>query len=1571
MTHKPPSANRSRAVLIASSTFTDAKFTDLHATARTARGLKKQLRDLSVWGISHGHCQVVDAHDCTREELLEIVREASQAAEECFVLYFGGHGVNVKGRLLLPLPHSSASETNTMLEFAELMQAVDAGGASSKLALIDCCHAGLAMGALPFEQHVHGEVPEGCYVIAACEANRTAKAPEDHEFTAFGRALLRCLANDGPPDQEFWTPAQLLARIDGLLTGEGYPQPVTNGSPVGELPWVNNRGYDQFYEPADLSVPAPHNGVRTPEQADRIRYLGPDPLPLPTPFLGREDLLGEVGRRVRAGQVLPVTGGELVGKSALLTALVDRADTLSPLPFPPVVLEIEPSSAAEQPLLEAIARALHQTLDDSDLSVVAERRADSLFGLVLPRQVKGRSLILVVKASRIDLSRPEVVRELDELLKQDVFRRAAVLVETGDPVELDGGRWWPRPVTVPELNTSDALLLIGDWLTDENLVTDVNALELVHDNFARRPGIIERAVRLVARQHREDDFDSFLAGRRTDHGTVQEVAPGEVDNALVNAAIPTVKEALDRAWSTMRSEDTAHARSVLTVWGVVEKLPLSLDVLRALGLPKDTVRVLYHDGVVIPWRPVAGSDSPAEHVPCFEISLVSRAALRKELLDAVGPAGGSGTDRALDELDRRLTTAAQRLGTAVLPDGRSDASSDEVLLQVIESLRRATGWLDRHVPHALAGLRDRLGLYVNSQSAEAPLLPVAQTIETWSAGTSPVPQDSTKEPAASAVGSRTAEDETAADTGAWSWERIDELYATAGRLNLASRASAKEANTGKIFIHLFDHAVRLLEACRGDIPWHILRAVDQCGFHGARRHRVFAEIVPARVRLARQLAAQQDGRADARLNHLLWSVSWTLNTAASQVAASDLDSVGDTIRWAEQLLVMLPPAPDAKARQTRNWLAYRMAGLRRATAMTADERQTAAHTAYSLAKENTLLATDMPERLHQWTRNLLTSAYAYAQEIRDDRERLDLGNATLSTLEDVWGPRNEWGTPLLAEASRFLRRVHARHADSELQYEGARQVLTLLQPPRPDQGMGPAPVMDVEHMAELAEAHAFLAHALLERNEPSAARPKLRQGIQIARQAAKDFPSARTHRIWLRLLRLSEEWFGDGQGRNPSPEHAKAVAEIRSWLDSSQEARYGNHAMALLHLWCLDGDWRREGSLSVALRNQPTRLTWNTGRSPEQTRMDQVNRIRLNALLTHERVYGPTWALYDARIRLSREYQRWSAIYGRHPLEVDHGPVWKLLADAEKKFPRDLSVRRTRASYHRYIWEYGKAAQLYIKSVREETDGDRFRRDMIDASECLLSQSLHQEGLATEERESALRMAADLLRQVTALHSQTHRVSLLSARIALELNSPVDWGMADSTFAEFLGDDYVGNSGPYLDERRQRTADPGKAGGGEEHRPEDEGAREPADALDVFAVDDLVEKHFTDVDALRSLGSLYLRHSILTAERDPEAALAGAWRAYNCFNGRRVMEMVSGHEWVDTAFLRGQTITWAAELTSSASPFPAESGNQHGWLHLAESRLQSARDRSAGGFHQLVCVWSERLRELKARLNER
>ncbi|MFM9596392.1 caspase family protein [Streptomyces scabiei] len=1520
-----PRSDKSKALLIASREFRDSSLPQLGAVMRTAALLDKTLREPKVWHLPFPSRLVVDAsgEGLSHAEILGTVKDISQQAEDAFVLYYAGHGHDENGRLWLPLHDSDMSSTATMLAFEDLVNAISSR-ARLRLVLLDCCHAGQAMKDLRMGQYVAGQESSECYVIAACSGNRQAKSPEGHELTAFGHALISCLKVGGSPEEEFLTPKSVFDGITAWLGQKGYPLPVSNNAPSGGLPWVMNRAYAPVVQKA--TFPTPSTEERKPGTAGEALYLGLGPAPLPDPFIGRDKLLAKARVEVRPGQLLPVTGHEGRGKSALLSHLLAEWDKITHLALPPAILEIDPNPAAERPLTEAITRALRQTLDDGDLPTTPESRVEDLLEVILPRIIKGRALVVVIKASGIDLKVPLFRQELDDLLTRPVFRGAAVLMESLEPVDADTqGRWRRRaPLWVRELDTDAAKELIEAFLKAEHLRTDPEKIEFLEDDLTRGPDVIETAALQISQAHQQkDDFDRFLAGHESSEDAEEWVEPQTFSLALIEAAYPAVVNALRRTWPAY-PHAWSQGQSALVMWALLNDFALSLGTLENLGLSRDVLRVLFNEKIIVQSRGSHSSDR------LLEIGLAARKALKEDLRTAVHSAEVAGT------VDTYLTKIAKLLVTTVLAayarERGTQAPTD--VPPLMEALRRATGWMDHTIPDALPKLRSRCGDYANGAYPDALLLPVAQR--------------------ASAPEDTSAAEDTEPPEKADPSEVLGELYAVAGRLNVDSRAAPDERTT-KAFVADFGRATLLMEGLH-EVPLNVLRAIDQCGFHGARRHQAFERILPARVRLVERLVASHEAEERNPLR-AIWSLSWIMNTAVAQGAAGDEAGAQQSIETAEVILRTLPDARDIRDQQTRNWLSFRLARLRCASAATVEERRAAQLEAYELAEESVLSSSEVPERQHQWTNHLLTTGFHYALVIRDDRERLALARRTLTTLERSWGPRSQWPLFLTVRTAFLLRNIHERHADCQLQYSGAREVLDLLGTGAGRPEREGSPYWQADHWVELARTYLFLAHVQQDRNERSGARASLEEGVRTVQRALHRHPSVYAYKAWLRLLRTKQAWYGEPPGQPLMADYAEAVTRVRAWLVEQEASGHGSEELAVLDLWCIESDWRRRGSLPVAARSIPVPVGMESG-SAELWRMGKVYKQRQKTLKIHRERFGPSWDLYEVEFRLLRQHQRWSATYGKHPLKVNHTPVWDLLDEAKCSLPGSLDVARARARYHRYIWQYAEAARLFGEVARKERDGDKFRTALTDAAECLLSQALYDDKLSAEGITTALRTASGFLEEVMGCHIRAHEVALLKARVDLELGNPVDWRLADSKRVDLIGDDYLKQVGEILN-APQRHAQTNLVHG------------EPAEESGTsYAMDVLLEEHFTDIQVLKHLGMLYFRRSVLENTRgETEAALDSSWRAYNCFDGARFMEEsgLSGRreEWAGTAFLRGQVITWACEIAASPAPFPRECEDNRGWIGLAFSRLQSSRDRSVGKFYELIKQWEKRLHDLQ------
>ena len=84
-----------------------------------------------------------DAHDTMRE----ISRVAAQCdAGDDLLIYFSGHGELLTGKLFLLLDATSESVFDTAINTRHILDALEFSPAANKLLVLDCCHAGGAVG---------------------------------------------------------------------------------------------------------------------------------------------------------------------------------------------------------------------------------------------------------------------------------------------------------------------------------------------------------------------------------------------------------------------------------------------------------------------------------------------------------------------------------------------------------------------------------------------------------------------------------------------------------------------------------------------------------------------------------------------------------------------------------------------------------------------------------------------------------------------------------------------------------------------------------------------------------------------------------------------------------------------------------------------------------------------------------------------------------------------------------------------------------------------------------------------------------------------------------------------------------------------------------------------------------------------------------------------------------------------------------------------------------------------------------------------------------------------------------
>ncbi|MFJ4895022.1 caspase domain-containing protein [Streptomyces sp. NPDC088788] len=238
-----PDPDKSRAVLFGVGTYT-------HLEALP--GVPAGLRDLGTaltaptGAFSPEHAQVmVDPGSAT--EILDVVKEASDTAEDTLLLYFSGHGLidSHSGDLSLALPESRYEAEYTSLQYNWIRRAVIESPARRKLVILDCCYSGRAAGVMG-----GGNDPlpliaiEGTALITATSESRMALAPTGEPYTVFTGELIDLLRRgvaDGPQVLDIDLIFNELRRRS-VAKARPMPQMQHRGS-MGRLPLAINPQY--------------------------------------------------------------------------------------------------------------------------------------------------------------------------------------------------------------------------------------------------------------------------------------------------------------------------------------------------------------------------------------------------------------------------------------------------------------------------------------------------------------------------------------------------------------------------------------------------------------------------------------------------------------------------------------------------------------------------------------------------------------------------------------------------------------------------------------------------------------------------------------------------------------------------------------------------------------------------------------------------------------------------------------------------------------------------------------------------------------------------------------------------------------------------------------------------------------------------------------------------------------------------------------------------------------------------------------------------------------------------------
>jgi hypothetical protein len=612
----------------------------------------------------------------------------------------------------------------------------------------------------------------------------------------------------------------------------------------------------------------------------------------------------------------------------------------------------------------------------------------------------------------------------------------------------------------------------------------------------------------------------------------------------------------------------------------------------------------------------------------------------------------------------------------------------------------------------------------------------------------------------------------------------------------------------------------------------------------------------------------------------------------------------------QQLRTLLDRVDENRVEETHEWtqLQSRARSLEARLEPDPNARLTLMTDAYELAV--LAFAAD-----RSWNpRFLMRAARLLVEEAADDEERIAVAMRTEDLIRAE--PPSGRHVPLGVEAhmATLMRRASRScvRADSQL------RLLT-----HEDQNLQ-ARAAHISYAASAGNTRPLLEqariHAEIARN-PGALQAvrtsHLKKALRLSRRAVELGGGALAWRLYLRHLDIVEPAIPGELSERLKME----VKAARRWLKKS-----GSGAPAArLATWCLERQWRAEGSLEAVLR----RADVNYRRLSSEKRHVELKRLherRIAAIRRIENSFGAIPDSYLLRAKNREQFDASVAIVEGNGL-IDTEPVEKILAEAAERWPENNQIALAHATLMRRTWRYDDAIaelELFISGVEA---GDARREAIAKLVDTLLTASVYGVQLADPDMTTRrmVEMAANLVQQLKDYGPVAEQYVFLEKRVAIEVDNGVAFEQVDSVYSMLFEDgDYLSSVLRHLDELILLQ---------EEGRP---------------SFDSVMALKFTYPSGMLSLGHLYLRR----AEIDPARHADDFERAYHCFARAERLELDwQGRAKPTTLYLIARSIYGASRELAVPNPFSVRNeGDYVTALGVAAASVDRAQSYAIGEF---------------------
>src|SRR4051812_10662256 len=194
-----PDGERSRAVLIGTSEFTHLP--DLPAVKRNIFALFRALTHAGTGIMPDENCDLVQNPD-SPDAFMRALRRNANEAEDLLIVYYAGHGLRHQKRddLYLTVQHTNPDGLDgSAVGYDWVKDIIADSSARTRLLILDCCYAGLAIGRMSGTSVDERElVVTGTSVMASVPSNKQSHSPAGERYTAYTAELIALLERGSP-----------------------------------------------------------------------------------------------------------------------------------------------------------------------------------------------------------------------------------------------------------------------------------------------------------------------------------------------------------------------------------------------------------------------------------------------------------------------------------------------------------------------------------------------------------------------------------------------------------------------------------------------------------------------------------------------------------------------------------------------------------------------------------------------------------------------------------------------------------------------------------------------------------------------------------------------------------------------------------------------------------------------------------------------------------------------------------------------------------------------------------------------------------------------------------------------------------------------------------------------------------------------------------------------------------------------------------------------------------------------------------------------------------------------------